>query len=370
MLNVMIIPTNGFGLDGISSCIMNYYRGFDHRVIKVSLIVPKIICEENIFYKLEEEFIKNKDSVYKLERKYILKYIVSIINIIKKNNINIIHIHGSSSLMTIELIAAFLAGVKVRIVHSHNTTCEHKIIHKLLITPFNILSTHRLACGKEAGEWLFNRKEFRVLKNGINIEKFRLNKENRELLREKYQLNGKCVIGHVGGFNEQKNQKFLIDVFNELKKLNSHYKLICIGDGHTKSEIEKYIKDLELKDILLLGRRDDVSELLDMVDIMILPSLYEGLPVVAIEWQAKGIPSYVSDNITKEIAFSDHVKFLNLNLGAKKWAEIINGDNKYLCKYDGQLYVRNLGYDINENINELIHYYLAAIKEKNRNDFI
>lgn len=361
MLNVMIIPTNGFGLDGISSCIMNYYRKFDHSAIKISLIVPKIICEINIFNKLEEEFIENKDFVYRLDRKNILKYIFSIKKIIKKNNIDIIHIHGSSNLMTIELLAALLGGIKVRIVHSHNTTCEHKIIHKLLTIPFNYLTTHRLACGVEAGKWLFGEKKFMILKNGINIKKFTLNPQNREFLRKKYDLNEKCVIGHVGGFNEQKNQKFLIDIFNELKKFNLKYKLICIGDGHKKCEIEKYINKLGLDDILLLGRRENISELLDMMDIMVLPSLYEGLPMVVIEWQAKGLPSYISNNVTKEVAFSKNVKFLDLNLGPSKWAEIINEDKGDLFKYKGDLFVSNAGYDIDKNAKELINYYLEAI---------
>lgn len=364
MINLMIIPTNGFGIDGISSSIMNYYRKFDHNNLKVSLVVPKLICQEEKISKLEEEFIKNNDSVYRLNRKKILKYIISIINIIRKNNIDIIHVHGSSSLMVIELIAAFIAGVKIRVVHSHNTNCKYKVLNKIFKIPFNILTTNRLACGIEAGQWLFGKKEFIVLKNGVDIEKFNFNDKKRKELREKYKLNEDFVIGHVGGFNEQKNQKFLIDVFKELKKLNSKYKLICIGDGDTKPKIEDYISENKLEDIILLGNREDVPVLLNMMDIMVLPSLYEGLPMVVVEWQANGIPCFLSNNITKEVAFSNNIKFLDLNFGAIKWAQEIN--NSYLDRYNGNIYVKKAGYDINNNVNELINYYKKCLNKNKK----
>lgn len=357
-MKLLMIPSGGMGLDGITMSVMNYYRYFNKSNIQTTFVATKIKCEQKYFNLILNEIESNGDSVVKIERSMnILKYLFQLVKLLKKNKYDIVHVHGSSSLIAIELLAAKLCGIKVRIAHSHNTTCKHRILNILLKPIFNYLTMYRLACGKDAGKWLFGQKDFKVLRNGIEVEKFRYNKEIRERMRINLNLAGKKVIGHVGTFNEQKNHTFLIDILKELLIIDQNYRLVLIGDGEKREEIERKALRAGIKDkVIFLGRRTDISELLQAMDLMVLPSIYEGLPVVTIEWQAAGLPIVASDKVTSEIELTNLVTFKSLNDKVTEWAITIDS----LIKYERVSKINEIGkagYDIKTNSDVLVNLY-------------
>ncbi|HFI0749957.1 TPA: glycosyltransferase, partial [Streptococcus suis] len=133
----------------------------------------------------------------------------------------------------------------------------------------------------EAGEWLYGDKEFQIIRNAIDIEKFEFRLATRERIREELNLKGKFVVGHIGRLSYQKNQAFLIDIFSEFNKMNPESVLILVGGGYRDNELEKKAKQLSLiGKIIFLGEREDVSEILNCFDVFVFPSRFEGLGIV------------------------------------------------------------------------------------------
>ena len=203
----------------ITTVIMNYYRNMDKTDMTMDFVVPNEISNE-----YREEIENNNSRIYKVNRKgNIPKYMMELYQLMKNNGYDIVHIHGNSSTMLIELIPAVLAHIPVRMVHSHNTTCSHLWLHRLLLPVFNKCYTERLACGYDAGKWLYGEKTFFELKNGIDLQNYKYNEEVRKVYRKKINAEEKIVIGHVGNFIEQKNHEFLIDAFASLIKEIDNY---------------------------------------------------------------------------------------------------------------------------------------------------
>ena len=190
------------------------------------------------------------------------------------------------------------------------------------------------------------------------MHKFYFNYEKRCEMRKVLKLENKKVIAHVGSFNKQKNQSFIIDVLEELIKIDPKYHVILVGDGNERNNIEYKINEKNLNEnISLLGRRTDIADILQAADLMLLPSFYEGLPVVVIEWQALGLKSIVSSYVTSEVKLTELVNFMDLEEGAKKWALKIEKELEYERegKYCDKL--SEAGYDVSMSVNKLIEIY-------------
>ena len=239
-----------------------------------------------------------------------------------------VHVHTHHNLdVLIHLKAAKRAKVKM-IIHSHNTNAVHPKL-SVFLRPFcNRYKATRFACSKEAGEWLFGKKavekgKVTVVYNGINVPDFEYDAEARRLYREELGLQDETVWGHVGRFNVQKNHQFLLRAFHEYGKLNPKSRLLLVGCGELEGEIRAQIKRLSLEGrVMLLGIRGDVNKLLNAFDYFVFPSLFEGLPVVAVEGEMNGLPFFMSDNITDEAVISENVRKLPID-DPKRWAEEI-----------------------------------------------
>src|SRR5699024_9323357 len=159
-------------------------------------------------------------------------YIKSLNRIMKENNYDIVHAHGNSHTLALEMGLARKNNVKVRIPHAHSTSTKFPLIHKLLTPYFNTTYTHGLSCGITAGKWLYSNNEFIVLDNGINVDKFKFNKNIRYAKREELGIKEEdIIIGSVGFLDTNKNQEYLIDLVDELhQSSNQKYKLMLIGD--------------------------------------------------------------------------------------------------------------------------------------------
>ena len=262
----------------------------------------------------------------------------------------------------IEMLAGWAGGCKKRIAHSHNTQCEQVQADKWLRPLFYLLYTDAFACGEDAGKWLFGTRSFIVLNNGRNLEKFAFDPHLREKMRLRYKIDSELAFGHVGGFNPQKNHKFVLDVFRAIIQEEPNAKCFFIGTGPLKNVIEKQSTDLK-DNIIFVGNTDEVPAYLDMMDGMILPSLFEGLPLVAIEWQINGLPCILSDTITLQCAVTDELKFMSLDVSPYQWARRIIIDAKKNAAVraeksaESKEMVKRAGFDISENVKLLEKAY-------------
>lgn len=365
-MKVLIVSTVRFYVNGITSVILNYYRNMDKNGMQIDFVIPNEIGDE---YRTELE--QNRSNIYYIPRKSNpLSYQRKLYNIMKENSYDIVHVHGNSAMMLLDILPAKKANIPVRIVHCHNTTCSHKVLHKMFLPIFNKCYTHGFACGQDAGKWLYGDGCFEELKNGIDLEKYRYDESVRAEYREKIGAKNKTIIGHIGNFIEQKNHAFLLDWFSELIKEDSNYLLLLISDGGLLEPMKKKSQDLGIDDnVLFLGKTTEISQYLQAMDLFVLPSLYEGLPVVLVEAQAAGLPCFVSDKVSKEADLTNSLCFLDIT-DRKEWVRSIRGKERMLknmnrtkvCE-DWQKMIAENGYDIVHNAERMKSLYYKYCNE-------
>ena len=314
---------------GVESVVMNYYRHIDRTKIQFDFI-----CDEdstNIPYD-EIEQLRGRVILVPPYQK-VFEYQKDLIKLFKDNNYKIVHSH-INTLSVFPLRAAKKARVPIRIAHSHSTTNKKewkKNLVKQILRPFSkVYATDYMCCSELAGRWLFGNKEYDkgnvyLLNNAIDLDKFKYNEKIRKEKRKELNIkDDTLVIGHVGRFVEQKNHRFLIDIFNEVHKQKENSILLLVGQGPLMEEMKEKVKTLGIEDsVKFLGQRNDVNELYQAFDVFCLPSLYEGLPVVGVEAQATGLLCIFSDNMTKETKVLDTTEFLSLNQSVEEWAYTI-----------------------------------------------
>lgn len=363
-IKILTISTSGLEKkEGILTVILDNYSRFDKRIFDLHIVAAGEYGEA-----LVQEFEDAGISVkYLPSRKASVSlYVKAFIALFRKEKYDALYIHGSSAIMSIELMIAKLCGCKVRVVHSHNTTCDHKKADKLLRPVFYWLYTDAIACGEKAGKWLYSGRPFMLHKNGRDVNKYRYNEETRFSTRANLESwEHELLVGHVGNFNKQKNQKFALAIFKELLKKNNNAKLYLMGEGALLEETKELAAEMGLQDkVIFTGSISNVHEMLQAMDVMILPSLHEGLPLVAIEWQIAALPCVIADVVTSECAYSDLVAFMPLG-DARAWAdkiiEVSAVDRKRLAEKQIEL-TKEAGFDINQNAVELQKFFIDRCK--------
>ena len=366
-IRVLHIMTGGIHREGISSTQLEFFKNIDMEKFEIY-----VAAVHNDNYQMIEEFrrIGCTVIVFKDRKKHTIEYFFQLVLKLNKLRPQIVHVHGSSAIMSIELLASKLAHVKVRIAHSRNTKADQVWSDKILRPLFNCLYTYGLACGEDAGKWLFGNKPYTVIHNGKDFEKFKFNESTRQKVRKQLHFEKKKIIGHVGTFNFQKNHEYLIKVFYEYQKKHPEAILYLMGEGPLKSAIEKLADHLEIREkIIFAGSVDNVSERLQAMDIMLFPSKFEGLPNVVLEWQVVGLPSIISNCITKECAPSELVEFESINESPEKWVKKINRmlekyNNRYSQSDIGIKALKMNGFDIQDATKKLedIYYSLVVLE--------
>ena len=344
-------------LGGISSYMMNYYRFFDRSELQIDFAVHG---KDGI---RDEEIKQLGGRVYHLptKREDYFGNIRGMKQLFSSGEYQIVHSH-MDSMNGLTLKLAQQCGVPIRISHSHNTDFLTKnrvkiALHRHTMRQIPRYATHLWACSRAAGEWLYGpSREFTVIPNAVQTERFRFNPEKREALRREMGLGGKTVIGHVGRFDYQKNQEFLLDVFAQAAKQNDSLRLVLVGDGANRPQIEAQIAKLELGNrVLLLGQRTDVPELVNLFDVQVLPSRFEGLPVTMVEAQANGLTCLCSDCVTREVDVTGNVRFLSLE-DRDGWIRALQAE--YSRDPSAYAAVCDAGYDIQTAARELQQTYL------------
>lgn len=361
---VLVIESTKYGYDGISNVITNYYMYQNHNEIHMDLVTLNTISQF-----LLEEFKRNNSINFVLPYRNndTLKYMINLYQIMKHGHYDIVHVHGCSSTMAVEMLVAKIADIKIRIAHSHNTKCDHNMIDKLLRPFFYTFCNVAFACGEEAGKWLFPHRKFDVIYNGVDLEKYQYNGIVRKQMRNKYGIQNKLVIGHVGRFSEQKNHKKIIEIFKEISKVRSDAVLVLVGDGELKEDIQNLVNMSKLN-VLFVGLSNEVERWLQAMDVMIFPSLFEGLPLGLVEAQASGLPCFLSDTISRDTKITDLVEFIPLMEKSEVWAEkVLNVIGKYK-RADRIEYVktqiRDAHFDIKYNCKELSKKYNVLLNKR------
>lgn len=353
---------------GVESVVMNYYRNIDRNKIQFDFICDN--DSTNIPY-AEIESLGGKVILIPPYQK-VIKYHKELKRVLKDGNYKIVHSH-INTLSVFSLFAAKCAGVPVRIAHSHSTTNKKeksKNLMKQLLRPFSkVFATDYMCCSELAGRWLFGDKEYDkgnvyLLNNAIDLDKFKYDETVRKEKRKELNIDDDTlVIGHVGRFVEQKNHRFLIDIFNEVHKQNENSILLLVGQGPLMEEIKEKVKSLGIEDcVKFLEQRNDISELYQVMDLFLFPSLYEGLGMVAVEAQVSGLPCVVSTEIPEIAKVTEKITFIDLENKIEIWTEII-------FKYLKNINRKNINftngikkYDIIKETTKLEKKYLNSYK--------
>ncbi len=358
---ILHVVTNLAIGSGVMSVLMNYYRNINLDKIQFDFLY---FIEKDFNYK--DEILRLGGKVYFIEKPSMRTY-HKYRNFFKEkaSSYNVIHLHAAF-LNSIILPLAKKNGIRHLITHAHATQYSDKKIstlrNKLLCLPINRIANWHFACSIAAGEFLYgkqflNNESSVVINNAIDCKKFKFSERVRNNIRRELNLENKLVIGHIGRFAKQKNHNFLIDVYRKIVTQRRDTILLLIGDGPLFAEIKEKVKKLNLKDsVIFLGRRNNIHELLQAMDIFVLPSLFEGLPLVAVEAQASGLPIIMSDNITKEIGLTNY-KYISLKETPKHWAdEILSMDISSDRKRLNDIVIER-GFDIRREAHKLEKLY-------------
>ena len=362
---------------GSESMIMNYYRKIDKNKIQFDFLVHR-----NEKADFDNEILSLGGNIYRFDpiSPFFPKKYYNKLRVFFKEHpeYSIIHAHlNTFSCFPLKIAKEF--NIKCRIAHAHIAMEDFRLkdiisskeslkevlktIVKLQLRKYiHKYTTHKFACGQKAGHWLFGYKsEFRIMNNAILSEHFNFNQQISENYKKNFNLFNELIIGHVGRFSSQKNHTFLLKVFNELLKKQKNCKLVLIGVGPLMSVIKNEAIKLDIIDkIEFLGLREDIPQLLQMMDFFVFPSFYEGLPVTLIEAQAAGVKIIASDTITKEVSITKDIEYLSINLSPKLWAEKIIKNYPYKKRNNHKDIVENK-YDIVESSSKIQEFYLKEI---------
>lgn len=368
-ITILYITTSLKRKSGITAVISNYLHHFDWHRFQVDILT---------FNDNEREFVDDLNAlganIFIMPRLGITSFWFFrsfLAEFFNEHHYKIVHSHFCQ----IDLIVFPIAkknGTQICISHSHNSKLSDKKIsairNRIMTLNIGNVADVWAACSEKAGECLFGKKYSEsarklIIRNGIDCKKYSFSQEKRNELRHKLGYNDNdIVIGHIGRFMPQKNHSYLIDILSELNQFNDKYKLVLIGDGPLLDSIKAKVKEKKLdRQVEFLGMRNDVHILLNLFDLFVFPSIYEGLGIVAIEAQANGLDCYFSKNVPVEANLTS-VEFVDLEDSPFIWASKIH-QKKHVHHPELLKAVENAGYDIRSSALGLQNYYENLLKK-------
>lgn len=344
---------------GTQAFLMNLYRNIDRNKIQFDFLVE---YKEKEFY--DDEIISLGGKIYYTNfRKTlnVIKFKKTLSNILKEHpEYKIVHIHATA-IGKICTDVARKCGVKTIIAHTHNNSAvkDWKYYPKILLRK---LYTHGptdfFACSEDAGRYTFKNKKFTVIYNAIDIDKFLFKQEVRENFRKELNIEDKFVIGNIGRLHEQKNQSFLIDIFYEIQKKKENAILLIVGKGPLENKLKEKVSNLGINNkVYFLGNRKDIERIYQGMDVFVLPSLFEGLGIVAIEAQVSGLPVIASAGVAKEANITNNIQNIDLSKPIDVWVEAIC-KTKVKNRKNIENIARKSRFNIENNAKFLQEFYL------------
>jgi len=321
---------------GVESVIMNYYRKLDKKEYQFDFLVHK----KKVAYEDEIKSLGANIFYITPRRENYLLYKKELKNFFKENSKNYealwVNVCGLSNIDYLKYAKKY--GIKTRIIHSHNSknmgSILTEILHKINKLFIKKYATDFWSCGELASKYFYSKKlmtteNHKIINNAINVDNFKYKDDIREAYRKELGLEDSFVVGHIGRLHFQKNQEFLIDIFEEIQKLKLNAKLLLIGDGEDKEKLMQKIKEKHIEDkVIFLGIRKDIANLMQAFDVFVFPSRFEGLPVVLFEAQASGLNIFAADTISEKSKITSNFKFRSIETSAKEWAADIVGTHK------------------------------------------
>jgi glycosyltransferase involved in cell wall biosynthesis len=353
MPKVLVINTVAAAYNGITTVILNFAKATCKKVEYSFLLCAG--GEDGIINELKSMGDVIIPSVSRNGNP--IAYTLWLRNLVKSKKYSAVHVHGNSGTMYFDVLGAKLGGCKTRIVHCHSSSCTHSTAHKILKPLLNIDMTLGIGCSDLARKWLFTRKSM-VMYNGIDVEKFRFSRSVRQEYRSSLDIGDNLLIGHVGYMDGVKNHLFLLSAFAKAISKRPEMTLLLIGDGDLRPQIEEFISTNGLeKKVILLGRRSDVDKLYQAMDVFVLPSLFEGLPVTLVEAQASGLPCFASSAVTRQADLGG-VSYLDIgNEYADKWADALIAINPSLNRDEWCDRVAQTDFNIGVTAEKLLEFY-------------
>lgn len=353
---------------GAQAMVMNYYRRIDRSKIQFDFLIHRDY--EGAY---DEEIRALGGKIYHIIPPYPQNYFKykREIRLFFLNHPEYKILHSS---MTETALFAFQVakemGVPVRICHAHTAVKKKGFSIKQCVLRYyrwriKKYITHRFACGEAAAEYVFGSKDDVIyMANAIDTEQFIHQDEIEADVRNEFNIGDSFVIGHVGRFFEPKNHMFIIDIFYEVKKRCNDAVLLLVGGGEIDdscmNKVKAKVHALNLDEsVYFTGVRNDVNRIMQAFNVFILPSLWEGLPVVMVEAQTAGLKCFISDRVSRECILTDNVEIIGLEEGASAWADKILS-SKDTIKRNMKKQITEKGYDINQNAKWLEKFYLEC----------
>ncbi len=359
MRKILIIITTAFvPYGGLTTAIMNYYKYMTKEQLQLDFASTNE-PEDNMLM----NYIASCGSRYYClgdRKKHPIDYFRALLLLLQKSKYDAIHVNGNSSTMLLELFAAKIASVPVRIAHCHTNRSNYNLLHVLLKIPFKHSYTKAIAVSQEAGKWLF-KNDFVILHNAINPMDYSFDENIRIEMRDQLGLDDAFVIGNVGKLYDAKNHSFLLDIFSELKKQMPNTKLVIVGGGELEENLKRKARNQGIiEDVTFLGMRNDIPRILQAFDYFVFPSKYEGFGLALIEAQAAGLNCVASDMVPQSTNVTGSVKYLGLTVSSEVWANTIicskECDRHKLCKQSLSSFLSK-GFDIRSEADKLIKLY-------------
>lgn len=353
-----------WGSGGIESFLTSLLESIDMEGLEIDLIVnrkdPSIfdtrldVCSVNII------ILTNKKEPFFINH---LKFI----QWIQKNNYHAVHLNIYHGFSLIYLMYASIFKIPIRIAHSHNNDLRKSstkrikmMVHTVSKYIFQGFATKRWACSKAAGNFLYHKKDFQVIKNGINVDTFVYEEDKRRNMRSTLQIESKFVLGHVGRLVYQKNQSFLLDILSAIKQRGHPVTLLLVGEGEDRTSLEKKTEQLGLKDdVIFYHTSKEMQGLLSAMDVYVFPSIFEAFGITMIEAQANGLPVVCSSAIPLESRLTSRVQVLSLQDSAEVWAEVILSQRRDGNERAMREELSKKGYQMSRVVSEIKSSYLG-----------
>lgn len=319
-----------FGLHDQLGGLENYMHNIVNFMDQVPVHFDFAVSFPEMAY--ESEYRSQGIKTYHLAsfKRHPLTYYSQILTILREERYDSVYYNMMSAANIIPLIAAKRAGVKQIVAHAHNNGIPHGVFRRFLNSvcrnKVRKYATELWSNSCSSAEWMFGSSEgVTIIQNAVDAQSLRFNEETRRRVRLELGVEDNFLVGNVARFAEQKNHKFLIEVFNALKAIRPESKLVLVGRGELEEQIRKQVDSFRLSDdVLFLGERTDIQDLLQAMDVFILPSLFDGLPLSALEAQASGLFCVTSTEIPSEVCILPDSIQLDLNQSPNEWATEIS----------------------------------------------
>lgn len=372
---VRVLVTAPLGVGGVTNMMIHIQEHLDRSKVNFDYLVfhdRHEPMEDKVISLGSKKYVASADNVkFKIFRR--IWRINEIRKVCKKNHIKILHYNADCAADMTNIIGAKLGGVKYITIHSHNAGFGTagsgiRLMSKILKPLIPIFCDNFYGCSELAAKFLFPKSiiesgRYAVLPNGINLKKYEYNEEIRQEMRCKMNLEGKYVIGHAGRFSNQKNHSFLLDIFQAVHWKNPNTVLLLFGVGELQEEMKEKTRRLGLVDsVIFYGSSNEMHKMWQAIDIFVMPSLHEGLPVTGVEAQASGLPCIFSDAITKEVGLTSNTEFLSLQEKPDVWAEHVLKYMNVQRKSEKKI-LEQAGYDIQQTADTLAQMYLNVAEK-------